>query len=57
MEKKTNTKKIDIHCACARGVLLEFSDVKPVKKTETKIEKKILKTDDSKNADLNNSQK
>jgi len=57
MNKKTEEKKTDIHCACARGVLLEFSDVKPVKKTETKIEKKILKTDDSKKADLNNSQK
>ena len=45
MEDKTNTKKIDLHCACARGVLLEFSDVKPVKKTETKIEKKILTKD------------
>ena len=46
MNKKTEEKETDIHCACARGVLLEFSDVKPVKKTETKIEKKILKTND-----------
>ena len=54
MEKKTNTKKVDIHCACARGVLLEFSDVKPVKKTEKKIEKKTLRTDVSNKADLSN---
>ena len=45
MEEKINIKKFDIHCACARGVLLEFSDVKPVKKTEKKIEKKILTKD------------
>ena len=48
MDKKTKPKELDIHCACARGVLLEFSDVKPVKKTETKVEKKILKKDDFK---------
>ena len=56
MKNKTKVKEIDIHCACARGVLLEFSDVKPVKNTETKVEKKILKTDVPKKADLNNKQ-
>ena len=47
MEKKTKTKKVEIHCACARGDLLEFAEVKPVKKTETKIRKKNLKKDDT----------
>ena len=48
MEKKTETKKIDIHCACARGDLLEFAEVKHVKKTDTLSQKKILKKDDFK---------
>ena len=54
MKNKIKQKEIDIHCACARGVLLEFSDVKPVKKTEKKIEKKTLRTDVSNKADLSN---
>ena len=53
MEEKTNIKNVDIHCACARGVLLEFSDVKPVKKTETKIEKKTLTKAELKKEDSN----
>ena len=41
MKNKTKSKEIDIHCACARGVLLEFSDVKPVKKTRKKLKRKL----------------
>jgi hypothetical protein len=49
--KKTETnpkKENDIHCACAIGDLLEFAQVKPAIKTETKIQKKDLKKDSSK---------
>jgi len=48
MEKKTKTKEVDIHCACAIGDLSELAEIKPVKKTETKIQKKNLKKDDTK---------
>ena len=49
MDKKTKTKEIDIHCACAIGDLSELAHIKPFKKTETKIQKKDLKKDDPKN--------
>jgi len=48
MEKKTKTKKVEIHCACARGDLLEFAEVKPEKKAQTKVPSKNLKKDDTK---------
>jgi hypothetical protein len=48
MEKKNKTKKIDIHCACATGDLSELAQIKPARKTETKIQKKDLKKDSSK---------
>ena len=48
MGKKPKTKEVEIHCACARGDLLEFAEVKPVKKTQTKVPSKDLKKDDAK---------
>jgi hypothetical protein len=42
MEKKTNTKEIDIHCACAIGDLSEMAELKPAIKSKAKIEKKTL---------------
>ena len=51
--KTTKTKEVDIHCACAMGDLAEFAPVQPVKKTETKKPKKILKNDDSKKENSN----
>lgn len=51
--KTTETKKVDIHCACAMGDLSEFAPVKPDKKTKKKITKKILNNDDLKKEDSN----
>jgi hypothetical protein len=51
--KKSKTKEVDIHCACAMGDLSEFAPVKPDKKTKKKITKKILKKDDLKKEDSN----
>ena len=50
-----NTKKeeVQIRCSCAIGDLSEFADIKPVKKTATKIQKKIMKKDDSRKEDTN----
>jgi len=48
MEKKTKTKEVEIHCACATGDLSEIAEVKPLKKTETKIQKKDHKKDNPK---------
>jgi hypothetical protein len=53
MIKKTKTKEIDIHCACAIGDLSELTKINPANKTETKIRKKILKKDDLKKEDSN----
>jgi len=53
MDKKTKTKGIDIHCACAIGDLSELAQIKPAKKTEIKIQKKILKKGDLKKEDSN----
>jgi hypothetical protein len=36
MDKKTETKEIDIHCACAIGDLSELAQKKPVKKNRDK---------------------
>jgi len=46
--KKSETKEVDIHCACAMGDLSEFAPVKPDKKTKKKITKEIELNDDSK---------
>ncbi len=43
MDKKTKTKEIDIHCACAIGDLSELAKIKPVKKQRQKSKRKILK--------------
>ncbi len=48
MEKKTNTKKIDIHCACAIGDLSEMAELKPVKKPGAEIKIKALTKDELK---------
>ena len=53
MEKKNKTKKIDIHCACATGDLLELAKIKSSKKTEIKFQKKDFKKDSSKRENLN----
>ena len=52
--KKSETKEVDIHCACAMGDLSEFADVKPDKNTKKKILKKNLKNEDSKKEDSKN---
>jgi hypothetical protein len=58
MENKTKTKEIDIHCACAIGDLSEMAEVKPVKKTQTKVSVKDLKKDNTYNKKhLSNSKK
>ena len=54
MDKKTKTKEIDIHCACAIGDLSELAKINPANKTETKIQMKDLKKDSSKRENLNN---
>ena len=36
MDKKTKTKEVDIHCACAIGDLSELAELKPVKKARNK---------------------
>jgi hypothetical protein len=54
MENKTKSKEIGIHCACAAGDLSELAEIKPGKKTETKIKKKILIKDELKKEDSNN---
>ncbi|HEX9252317.1 MAG TPA: hypothetical protein VF870_08750 [Ignavibacteriaceae bacterium] len=53
MDKKNKTKEIDIHCACAIGDLSELAKINPANKTETKIQKKILKKGDLKKEDSN----
>ena len=51
---KTNTKKVDIRCACAIGELSEIAELKPAKKSKEKIEKKTLTKDELKKEDSNN---
>ena len=48
MDKKTKTKDVDIHCACAIGDLSELAELIPVKKNQTKVPNKNLKKDNTK---------
>ena len=45
---KTNTKKVDIRCACAIGELSEIAELKPAIKSKEKIEKTTLTKDELK---------
>jgi len=51
MEKKTQTKKFEVRCACAIGDLSEMAEVKPVirpvVKTQTKVPAKDLNEDNT----------
>ena len=53
---KTNTKKVDIRCACAIGELSEIAELKPAIKSKEKIEKKSLTKDQLKKEKSNHKQ-